>query len=680
VTTDIDPVRPRPDPTRIAALRRTGLLDTPPEEAFDRLTRLAATALGAPIAAMILVDEHRHFVKSSFGSPPSSASLSCQPLCEEVVASQMPLVVEDAREHPLGRGDVRGGEPGVVAYAGVPLVTPHGQALGCLCAVDLRPRAFSDRDVDVLADLAAAAGTEIERRRAEDELRRREQHLRSIIETTPECVKLIAADGTLLAMNPAGLSMVEARREEDVLGQCLYPVIAPEHRDAFRAFNEQVCQGHRGSLEFDIVGLAGTRRSMQTQAVPLQDPDRGRVHLAITRDVTQQKRTGEALKNRAAQLADADRRKDEFLAMLGHELRNPLAPIRNALHVLRSPRAQGAQIERAKDMLDRQVDQLVRLVDDLLDVSRVTRGKIQLRRERLGLSKVIGSAVETARPLIDALGHELTVCLPEEPVYVEGDAVRLTQVLANLLNNAAKYTERGGHVELSAAVEGGTAVVRVRDDGIGIGADLLPHVFDMFVQAERSMARSQGGMGIGLTLVRHLVELHGGSVQAFSAGPDQGCEMVVRLPAARREERGALAVAEGGPASGAGLRVLVVDDNADVADSLAMLLELSSHEVRAVYSGADALDALAVFRPDVVLLDIGLPTMTGYEVVRRIRGCEEGRRALVVAVTGYGQPEDRRLSLEAGFDHHLVKPVDLDALLALLGGSGRDAAARSPRP
>jgi signal transduction histidine kinase len=372
----------------------------------------------------------------------------------------------------------------------------------------------------------------------------------------------------------------------------------------------------------------------------------------------------ERQRRRAEQLADLDRRKDEFLAMLAHELRNPLAPIRNALHVLSTPGADEASLRQAIDMMGRQVHTLVRLVDDLLDVSRITRGKIQLRKEPADLGAVLGRAVETARPLIESNRHALTVALPAEPIKLQADATRLEQVFANLLNNAAKYTERGGRISLAAERSGGEAVVRVRDNGFGIPADLLPRVFELFTQADRTLDRAEGGLGIGLTLVRSLVEMHGGTVQAFSDGPGKGSEFVVHLPVLPRSQ---VLIDPPPPATenGVASRVLVVDDNRDSADSLAVLVRLWGHEARTAHEGLSAVKAARAYRPEAVLLDIGLPGLDGYEVARQLRR-DLGHEVLLVALTGYGQDEDRRKSREAGFDHHLVKPADPNDLRRLL--------------
>lgn len=363
-------------------------------------------------------------------------------------------------------------------------------------------------------------------------------------------------------------------------------------------------------------------------------------------------------------LKESDRRKDEFLAMLAHELRNPLAPIRNAVQIFRAKGPSTPELQWARNVIDRQVEQLTRLIDDLLDVSRITRGKIELRKERVPLATVVDSAVEASRPLIEKWQHRLTVALPSEPIFLDADPTRLAQVLMNLLNNSAKYTEQGGQIWLTGEFAGEHAIIRVKDTGVGIPADMLPHIFDMFVQVDRSLERSQGGLGIGLTLVKQIVEMHGGTVEVQSGG--DGTEFVVRLPLARGiEVRTARKTGNEAAEVGGTFRILVVDDNKDAADSLGMLLRMGGHDVHMAYDGLEAVGAAAVLRPDVVLLDIGLPKLSGYDAARQIRS-ERGDEVLLIALTGWGQEEDRRRSREAGFDHHLTKPVEFTALQKLL--------------
>jgi two-component system CheB/CheR fusion protein len=385
------------------------------------------------------------------------------------------------------------------------------------------------------------------------------------------------------------------------------------------------------------------------------------------------------LKRVLLELAAADRSKNEFLALLAHELRNPLAPLRNALNLLEIPGAEKEAVLHARDIMHRQIQKMVRLIDDLLDVSRITRGKVLLRREPIELAPLLERAAEGVQHAIEARGQELTLVLPSEPVYVDADPTRMEQIFGNLLHNASKYTPPGGHIELaaervSAAPAPGEIVVRVRDDGIGIDPEVLPRVFDLFVQAQRSLDRSQGGLGIGLTLVKSLVELHGGTVEARSRGLGQGSELVVNLPTSSNHvdepERSDFAdrrkAIDPDFAPGRGRRVLVVDDNVDTAESMVLLLRMRGHEVQVAFSGPTALAAAAAFAPEVVLLDIGLPGLDGYEVARSLRQQHRTAKATLVALTGYGQEEDRRLAREAGFDHHLTKPVDPAVVYELL--------------
>jgi signal transduction histidine kinase/CheY-like chemotaxis protein len=367
-------------------------------------------------------------------------------------------------------------------------------------------------------------------------------------------------------------------------------------------------------------------------------------------------------------LRDADRRKDEFLAMLGHELRNPLAPIRNALQIMNRPDTSDSAMLWARQLIDRQVEHLTRLVDDLLDVSRIVRGKISLHETVLDITKVVEQAVEANRPLIEARRHQLFVTIREKPLWARGDFVRLAQAISNLLNNAAKYTDNGGYIQLTVEATEDWITVRVRDNGIGIPANLLPRVFELFVQADQSLGRTQGGLGIGLTLVERLVAMHGGRVEARSAGLGSGSEFIVELPRHVVETQSATHIMS--PASladwDASLRILVVDDNQDAADTLATLMRLEGHTVEVAFDGPTALSVAAQFQPQVVLLDIGMPVMDGYQVTRELRKREPTKSAVILALSGYGQAEDRERAKAAGFDDHLTKPIDSVLLLSVL--------------
>lgn len=378
--------------------------------------------------------------------------------------------------------------------------------------------------------------------------------------------------------------------------------------------------------------------------------------------------------NLLAALKESDRRKDEFLAMLAHELRNPLAPIRNSVQIFRNRDLTPSQRHWATEVIDRQVHQMTRLVDDLLDVSRITRGKIELRKERVELAEVLTNAVEASRPLIEKWGHELTLSVGDQPIALYADPTRLAQVFQNLLNNAAKYMDQGGHIWVSAERQDDRAVVRVLDTGIGIPPEMLPRIFDMFTQVDHSLDRAEGGLGLGLTLVQRLVEMHGGSVSAHSEGLGQGSEFVVRLPFASNAQIGEFKPADEPtkPRTLGSRRILIVDDNRDAADTLGLLLRDMGNIVHLAYDGLEAVAAAATYQPEIILLDIGLPKLNGYEAARRIREAPGGADILLVALTGWGQDEDRRRSREAGFDHHLTKPVGFAALEKLLAEAKPD--------
>jgi signal transduction histidine kinase len=430
------------------------------------------------------------------------------------------------------------------------------------------------------------------------------------------------------------------------------------------------CLNERRTFEGEEIVVErpdGTRLVVLAHAVPIFD-DAGKITGAVNVviDITDRKRTEQRLQERERELADGARRKDEFLATLAHELRNPLAPIRNSLALLQLAAAGNGGLTQVHEMLERQVNNMVRLVDDLMDVSRITRDLIELRREPVELADIVTAAVETAKPIVEAGKHELTVNVPSEPLILEADPVRLTQALANLLNNAAKYTERGGQIWLSARREGARVVVSVRDTGVGIPTAMLPKVFELFTQLDRTYSRTQGGLGIGLTLVKRLVEMHGGEVEAYSEGPGRGSEFVVRLPLASGPPIAHVSTTP--EAAVMQRRILVVDDNRDAADSLGMLLQVQGADVHVVHDGPAALAALPTYRPSVVLLDIGMPGMDGYEVARRMRQQLNGEEVTLIALTGWGQDQDRRLSEEAGIDFHLIKPIDYEALLGLLAG------------
>ena len=487
---------------------------------------------------------------------------------------------------------------------------------------------------------------------AEDALRESEGRFRALADASPALVYQFDADGDVIYLNQRCVADAGGRHD----------IARPQDMDAYlRAVYDGIRARDAFTQRIHTVVGDGSWHWFESHAAPWQSGDgEHRGWVGISLDITGAVQSEEALK-------EADRRKDEFLATLAHELRNPLAPISNAVQLMRRPDGR-RQSDRVIEMVGRQVRQIVRLVDDLMEVSRITRGKIDLKLERVPFADVVQGAVETSQPMIERAAHQLSVALPDEPLCLDADRVRLTQVFSNLLNNAAKYTDTGGRIWLDVRRDGDDVVASVRDTGIGIPAEALPRVFDMFAQAH-SIGRGQGGLGIGLTMVRSLVEMHHGSVEARSAGPGQGSEFVVRLPLAaeRAPEADAPPPEPERPATPLhGHRILVVDDNRDAADTLALLLEADGAAVRVVYDGRAALAQAETFLPTSVLLDLGMPGMDGYEVARRLRQDERFSGLRIVALTGWGQDADRRQTRNRGFSHHLTKPVSLEDLHAVL--------------
>ena len=508
-----------------------------------------------------------------------------------------------------------------------------------------------------------------ERKQSERELRDAEERMRSVVNHVVDGIITIDEHGHIDSFNPAAEKIFGYERGE-VLGRNV-KMLMPE---PYHSEHDSYISNYVSTGRAKIIGIGrevtGRRRDGSTfpmeLAVSAFHIGQRRYFTGIVRDITERKRLQDELQQRLSDLANANLQKNEFLAMLSHELRNPLAPLRNALSLLKRGSVADADRDGLHDMMERQLQQLVRLVDDLLDVSRIIRGKIDLRREDLDLRRAVHHAVETAQPVMEANGQAVNVSIPTAPLLIWGDPVRLAQAISNLLTNAAKYSHSSMPIELVLRSENGDAVVSVKDRGVGIPPHLLPRIFDLFVQGEHALARTQGGLGIGLTLVRRIVELHEGSVSAANV-PGGGSEFTLRFPAHAEqpaaERPHALTTSRH---AGLARRVLVVDDNVDAAESIAMLLRLFGHQVRCEYDGRSALDAVRRYRPDVILLDIGLPEVDGYEVARQIREMDDLRGTHIVAVTGYAQEEDRKRSQAAGFDHHLTKPVDPEALQSFL--------------
>jgi PAS domain S-box-containing protein len=451
--------------------------------------------------------------------------------------------------------------------------------------------------------------------------------------------------------------------------------VHPDDRDRAEADRRRaVAERTELDTEFRIVRPDGETRWIASKGKVFYAADGEPLRmLGVSLDVTERKRI-------ESELRDADRKKDEFLATLAHELRNPLAPMLHAIQILKAGSPLPPELEWARRVLDRQAQVMTRLLEDLLDVSRISRNRLELRTERVELAAVLDCALETSRPVIAAGRHQFTLSLPPEPILLEADPVRLAQVFSNLLNNAAKYTEEGGRLALVARRHGGEVIVSVRDSGIGIAPEMLPHIFAMFSQATPGSVRSQAGLGIGLPLVKGLVEVHGGRIEARSDGPGRGSEFVVRLPvAAESPAREQVQPSDDQPKASTKYRILVVDDNQDSVDALAMLLKIMGHEVSTAYDGEQAVIAAEAIRPEVVLLDIGMPKLNGYEACRRIREQPWSEGMLLIAVTGWGQEEDRRRTEEAGFNGHTVKPVDADDLMKLLATLSSELGGRPPR-
>ena len=502
-----------------------------------------------------------------------------------------------------------------------------------------------------------------------DEIRRQYQ---SVVEDQTEMICRFRPDGRFTFANRA-YGEAFGRAPVDLIGCNVWELIPPGVHRSRAELAGMTTTSPVTIREMNVAPEGASPRWQQWRERALFDGNGAVVeYQMVGQEITDRKlaeeegRKLEAQKSVEAALREADRRKDEFLAMLGHELRNPLAPIGTSLEILRMAPPDGPEAAWARDAIGRQLRHMTRLLDDLLDISRITLGRIRLKLELIDLGRVVANAVETARPLVDAFGHQLTVRLPEAAVPLRGDPVRLTQVVANLLNNAAKYTERGGQIEVTVRHQGDRVRLTVRDNGIGVAAGELEKIFELFSQMPSGRERAQGGLGIGLTLVKRLVELHGGTVEARSDGPQRGTEIVVRLPAAEDERSEPIGTLPPTPVTRAGLlRILAVDDNVDLASSLASVLGLWGHTVRTAHDGSAALEVASVFSPEVVLLDLGLPRLDGLEVARRLR-LTERFAALMVSMSGFGQEQTRLRSDEAGFHHHLVKPVDLERLRGLL--------------
>lgn len=513
-----------------------------------------------------------------------------------------------------------------------------------------------------------------ERKRAEQAMKYHSDEIQALLNAVPLGVYLVDADFHIRAVNPIA-EPVFGEIPGGVIGRDFDEII---HRLWEKRYADEVVKIFRHTLETGRSYVTRERAEYRIDRDVIEYyewrldritlPDGRYGVVCCFRDISEEIQTRVEIEQSRDALRETDRRKNEFLAMLAHELRNPLAPIRNAAQILRLPRLDVRAREAASDILDRQINQMVRLVDDLLDVSRITRGKIVIRKQRIELASIVNQAIETVRQLCSNRHHTLTVNLPPRPVYLDADPARLIQVVGNLLSNAYKFTSEGGHIQLTVERENAHAVIRVQDNGIGIAGEQRSRIFEMFTQVDTSLERPQSGLGIGLTLVKNLVEMHQGTVEVHSDGIGQGCEFIVRLPVAASAEPRARKPAGAKKKAIVPRRILVVDDNLDLTRSLVTLLKLAGHDVHTRADGLEAVAAAEQLQPDVILLDIGLPGLNGYEAARRIREQQTEKPPVLVAMTGWGQEEDRRRSREAGFDIHMVKPLDLDRLSALLAG------------
>jgi PAS domain S-box-containing protein len=534
-------------------------------------------------------------------------------------------------------------------------------ASGDWCWMEGRGRATYDLDGQPM--MVYGLGIDItERKDAQTVLLRQA----AIFEHLSDAIVITDLRGNITDFNAGGERMLGYRMRE-ILGKPIAIFHPPE--DALRVRREALAALTADGTwrsELTFVRRDGTRGVCETVVKPLANA-RGDIYgaVCVNRDITARRRAEQQLQRLNLELSRADRRKDEFLATLAHELRNPLAPMRNVLEILRQKEFTDPQLNWSRDVFDRQLQHMTHLVDDLLEISRITQGKLELRKQRLELARAMQSAMEAARPTVQASAHHLSVTLPREALYLDADPTRLSQMILNLLNNAAKYTPPGGNIALAAEREGDNAVIVVRDSGIGIPREHLDSVFEMFSQLAPALERSQGGLGIGLALVRGLAELHGGTVAAMSNGPGSGSEFVIRLPLSKTTPEQADQQPAHAPRP-VGLRVAIIDDNTDAAESLAMVLELEGHQVRTAGDGIAGLALIGEFAPHAVILDIGLPRLNGYEVARRIRLDYGDAGMLLIAVTGWGQQQDKQAAEEAGFDHHFTKPVDPQDLQRVL--------------
>lgn len=683
---------------RLSVLYKYRILETPKEEDFDDIVSLVAQMLEAPIAAINLIDRHRQWFKAEVGLGVREMPLD-DSICKFALLQSGGMVIPDlTKDARFSCNRLVSDGPNLRFYAGELLNTAEGLPLGTLCVLDTEPRpeGLTERQRFVLKALAKQVIGQLELRLALREqailieqqkaiqlaLAVKEQiatEAMSVVREAEQALKESEAKFRIMTnVMPQMVWATQPGEETDYFnnrileftGQTKEVLTGPGwanfiHPDDFpKAYSEwqhALATGISLESEYRLRHHSGEYRWVLGRALPLQKED-GTTHwMGTFTDIQEQKKTAE-------QLQLANERKDEFLAMLAHELRNPLAPVANAVQLLRLSAGNESRVQFITNIVERQVNHMTELVNDLLDVSRISQGLVVLHKVAVDMKVVVAQAIEQVRPLVEAKGHTLHTAISAEHATVIGDQTRLIQVLSNILTNAAKYTPNGGHIKLAFSVSIDEVNISVQDDGAGIEASLLPYVFDLFTQAQRTPDRAQGGLGLGLTLVKRIIELHSGNVVAESAGRGQGSKFSVLLPLSPTENS-AGEMHNGNKSRNVSSnthRILLVDDNADAAQSLAMLLEGCGHEVIIEADGLQGLEAALTHLPEIIILDIGLPDINGYELARRLRAEHETKNAVLLAITGYGQEQDKELAKAAGFDYHLVKPVNFQELKKLI--------------
>jgi PAS domain S-box-containing protein len=643
---------------------------TDPETVMSITTRMLGQHLGVSVCAYadMEADQDRFTIRGDWSAPGAATIVGTYSLAKfgatavRNLRAGRPLVTNDTL-HELGPS-----EAGLFLQLGLraTVCMPHtkqGRLTALMAIHSAQPRVWTVDELALLREVTERSWAHIERVRSEAERRLSEQRFRGAVDAMQGMLWTNDPQGRMKGEQPAWAALTGQSFDEYQDYGWANAVHPDDVQPTIEAWEHAVTEHRMFEVEHRVRRVFdGAWRRFAVRAIPLLDRKGNVVEwVGVHTDITEKRAAEEAL-------LEADRRKDEFIATLAHELRNPLAPIRNAAKIAGASNASEEQRRWAHDVIERQTRHMALLLDDLLDISRITRGTLPLRKEAVELAAVVETAIETARPLIDARGHALTLDLPREPVWLEADALRLAQVLSNLLTNAAKYSEPKGTICLSAEHSDDQLTIRVTDSGLGIEPQMLPRIFEMFSQGQPAIDRSEGGLGIGLALVRGLVSLHGGTIEAASAGAGKGSTFTVRLPLPGHRAAGTPA-GDKADSRGASLprRVLIADDNRDSAETMALLLSLEGHDIRFAHDGEEALRIAASFHPDVVLLDIGMPNMNGYETARRLRAQDWGRDVKLVAITGWGQAEDKRRASEAGFDHHLVKPVAAQELCQLIG-------------